>query len=559
MTTASSGLVEFIDMIERIFRLLAPALAVSVQLYYIHQTYCYLYLHQVYNYLYIISEKSSTTVALLFIIPLILLEFAATGLIDIRRHGYKKNVLFGLALRCLFFTVIGLAVFWYPVKARDSVNVFAALAWRWYEAVKIIWLASPIAGALWLLIIAALYIRLVVRKGLYRLTVTIIIPSTATISLFLLLYFYPASPLRRFHSAPPAGLENIFPSKDNIGLQNQPWLKETFFPHDLYVHPQDKWAAVSMGPTFSSEKYSQPKFLWIDLHRNSGSAAPGVGGYADDNKKFQAFDVGGSQVRRFDTQCPEKIYFSSWHKSALFEYIPGSSSLKRISLPEKAGGWPVRELFSVYHDCSSKKVYIANNVNPVLFVYDARRNRLDKTIAFAGAEGMWQTTHIFVVKPNPLRKSLLLSMYGKYSLIELDEKTFEIKNKIKTWDLRNGFFDIAVSPDGKYIYAPSAFRGIIFKFDAENFNVLKRIKAPPHCRTLKFSTDGQYFFAGSYLTGEVLVYDAATDKKILSFYVMPRIEAVFATAGYLYIIGNKGLFRISNDRLHSMQYRPNSK
>ena len=77
------------------------------------------------------------------------------------------------------------------------------------------------------------------------------------------------------------------------------------------------------------------------------------------------------------------------------------------------------------------------------------------------------------------------------------------------------------------------------------------MRAPFHVRKLEFSADGKYLYAGSYLGGDVAVYDAAASKKLGVFYVTPRVEALGATKKYLYIAGAGGLFRIANEKIVS--------
>jgi len=473
-------------------------------------TYLY-YLWVAYTYLYIFGKGTSIFQSLLFIIPLLLVECAATCFFEVQRHGWKRHVLWGFAGRLLFLFFVGLAVLCYPIGVKDAPNVFAPLLWRAHEIAKICWQASPLAAVFLFSALVFIYHKLVFRKRLLRFTATIFLPAAATAYLFSLLYFTPLDILHNLKKKPLAAVEKIFPRGEG---------KSLWFPHDLYVHPDDKWLAVSLGPTFRIERENEPNFLWLDI----GSGRSEV--------------FYGSQVRRFSSSCPEKIFFAPWHGSSLREYIPGTSHFREVKLPSRINGKPVREIFSVFHDCARGLVYAASNINPGIFVYDVNKQEVKRVVELSGKDGIWPSTHIFVVKPNHSRKSLFLSMYTEYPLAELDEKTFRLKSRSDcTWKVRNAFFDFAFSPDGKFVYAPAIFRGILFKFDARTLEVVKRIKIPPHSRSIKFSTDGKYLFLASYLDGEILVYDGLRERKVFSFYITPRVEALQTTKKYLYVVG----------------------
>lgn len=457
--------------------------------------------------------------ALSFAFPVLAVEFFASRAFEFKNHGLKKSAVLGFVLRMLFLLAMGFAVFYYPVSVRDLPDTYAPLVWRFHEVVKICWLASPAAAFCALAFLVFAYWKLTFQKRNFRFTTTLFLPAAVTAWLFSLIYFNPSDVLHSLKKERAPGFERVFPAAgEKTG--------GAFFPHDLYVSPGDEWAAVSMGSTFGRRKTEKINFVWIDL------------------KSGRSEIFRGSQVRRFYTECPRTLYFAPWHSSFLVKYSPGKENQEVIPLPQTLNGFPVRELFAVYNDCDSGLVYAASNVNPGIFVYDVRAGKLKETVNLAGMGGLWPSTHVFAVKPHDGRKSLFLSLYSEYSLVEIGLDDFEIKNKTaRVWDLRNAFFDFAFSPDGKHVYAPSVFRGILFKFDADTLREEKRIKAPPHCRSLCFSKDGKYLFLASYLTGEILIYDAETDEKVLSLYVTPRAEAVFATQDYLYVAGSGGLFR----------------
>jgi hypothetical protein len=53
------------------------------------------------------------------------------------------------------------------------------------------------------------------------------------------------------------------------------------------------------------------------------------------------------------------------------------------------------------------------------------------------------------------------------------------------------------------------------------------------------------------VTGEVTVYDAATNMSVDSFYVGPRLEGMHVTRAALYLLSAEGLFRVPLDVVRS--------
>jgi len=519
----------------------APAVVTLAQLYYIRSVHAY--------FLCFLPLPAWAWAAAA--LPLLAFEYAATRFIEQRRLGAGRRIWLAMAGRMLFLLALCALLFWYPIAAYGTPSIFAPLVGLWYFVLWITWYASPVPAVLFGFGIAAAYWLLVFRRSAFRLTVTVLLPGAATILLFLLLYFYPAGPLREWRSQ-PAGLEKVFPAAGYAGPHGESWPEGVMFPHDLYAAPDDAWVALSFGATFGRMRVPTPTFAWVNLRR----------------PEFRAF-YEHAQVRRFSSECPDKLYFAPWHEHYLLEYVPGADTVRRLPLPASVAGWPVEELFAVYNACG--RVYAVNNLNPALFELDAS-GRLLRTVSLseAGLTGMGAV--VFQVKRNPRKHTLLISLYGKdpeaapgfrrlmwlvhglgvppgRRIFELDERTLKVVNAA---DPATGFMDLAVSPDGRRIYAPAIFKRAIYTLDAETLKITGFIRAPFHVRKLEFSADGKYLYAGSYLGGDVLVYDTATSRKLGSFYVTPRVEALGATKKYLYVAGAGGLFRIPNEKIISV-------
>jgi len=518
--------------------LLAPAAVTFAQLYYIRSVHSY------FLYLLPLPLWAAPAAAL----PLLASEYAATKFIEERRLGPGPLLRLALAGRLLFLLLLSALFFLFPITAYGRPDIFAPLVGLWHFVAWIMLYASPLPAAALLTGLAAAYWTLVYRRAGFRLTVTVLLPAAGAAGLFLLLYFFPGGFPRELRR-PPAALEKVFPAAGYAGPNGEAWPAGVMYPHEIYAAPDDSWAALSFGATFGRDNPPKPSFAWVDLRE----------------PQFRAFYERG-QVRRFSTECPNRLYFAPWHASYLLEYVPGSDSVKRLPLPDRAGGWPVEELFAVHNACG--RIYAVNNLNPALFELDAS-GRLLKSLSLNEAGLAGNGAVVFQVKRNPRRKTVLVSLYGKdpaakpgfwrlmwfmqwlgaqpgRRVFEFDEDTLELKGAS---DPSRAFMDLALSPDGKRVYAPSIFTQDIYMLNADDLKIIGKIHAPFHVRKLEFSADGKYLYAASYLGGDVVVYDAASSARLGSFYVTPRLEGLSATKKYLYAAGAGGVFRIPNDKI----------
>ncbi|MDQ7772278.1 MAG: hypothetical protein RDU13_02015 [Elusimicrobiales bacterium] len=514
---------------EAAYYLLAPAAFALAQLYYIRSAHIYFY-H---------SLPLPLWAALIPPLPLLALEYAATRLIEGRRLGMTPAVRFGLYARLLFFAALCGLFFFYPAAAQGADSVFLPLVGLWHFVARTVWAASPLPAAAAGAAIAAVYWLLTYRRASFRLTATILLPGLATAGLFSLLYFFPESPLRP-HRAPPAVLEKIFPSPGLVPADGEAWPAGAMFPHDVYAAPDDSWAAASFGATFGPKPSPPPTFAWLDLRGGT----------------YRSFRE-GTQVRRFSSECADRLYFAPWHRAEVLEYRPGAGELRRHPLPPSSAGSPVNELFSVHNACG--RVFALNNVNPALFELDGG-GRLLRALSLHEAGLLEKGSVVFQLIRNPFRGTLLLAVYGRdpgasdrermalgwgalpgRRILELDERTFSLVNSAET-----GYpsMDLALSPDGKRLYAPGVFKYGIYELDAATLAFRRVIPSPSHVRSLKFSPDGKRMYAAAYLDGEIVAYDAVSMARLGSFYATPRPSALAVTEKYLYVAGAGGLFRI---------------
>ena len=490
------------------------------------------------------GELDSWAWVFLPIAAVLAFESAATWALEVRQYGWRRQVWAGWAVRCLSLAAYCAVFLGLTLRARGTSDIHIPLIRLWPYLARICWQASPLPAACAAVLILLLYGMLTVRRRLFRLSTTVLLPALATLMLFRLLYFHPASPLRTLGRRRPAAVEQLLPQPRYAGLESAFGAERFRFSRDLYVAPDDAWVMASFGATYSSRLFGrpdnngQPNLLWAELR----------------GTRYQVFR--SDPVHRFSSECPEKLYFAPWNAARFYEYEPGAPALRAIDLPKTVLGQPVEELYSAYYACRRGRVYLSNNRNPTIFAWDAVRRRLVRTLPLAGLNGIQMGDVVLVVKRNPVLKTLLVGLpIARQNIVEIDEESLAPRRFAA---VPEGVFNLALSPDGRWLYATAIFTGEILKLDADTLRTAAHLPAPwrsrgPwHCHKLDVSPDGRWLYAGSYYTGEVAVYDTATDRLVLSFYATPKVAAVHATVGYLYVLGAEGLFRVSAPALEAM-------
>ncbi|MEW6202190.1 MAG: hypothetical protein AB1546_09455 [bacterium] len=458
------------------------------------------------------------------LIPPVALEIYFTSIFEVRAYGWRKAVIYGLITRLLFISALFYFYIWETLRVKNTPNVYLPLLSKFPFNFRYFWIANPKISIVIILILLIIYLFFTCRLKVFRFITTVLLPIAASLLLFQLFYHPPEFVQRIQRDKRPDFVEKVFPTDEYKISQNV--LENLKYPRDIYVSPNDEFVFAGYGSTYGFDIWNKPNVLWIDLVEKKSW-----------HKKMDA-------IRRFYTECPRKIYFAPWHGSELYSFDTDKREFRKFKLPAEVAGYPVEEINFTYYACDTQTVYMVNSRNPVIFAWDAERNKLKKTAALAGQKGMMFGDTLAMIARNHHSNSLYMIVLGRYQMIDVDEKTLKVKRFIK---LPDGCFDILVSSDGKYIYVPGAYKGAIWQLDTKSMKVRKKFPAPIHCRRLLLSRDEKYLFASSYVTGYFVVYDINTGRKLLNIYVTPKIDGMYMTNNFLYLLGAEGLFRIKNE------------
>jgi hypothetical protein len=503
----------------KILLTITPLASSFVQLMY------FSFLHE----MFLFSDFHFSIWMLVLLAPPILFEIWFTRFFEVERFGWKTIVKLGFASRLTFIVCCFYFCVWYTLLFNNTPDPVLGLFRRWPDATWLFWAASPKLAVILGSVLAVVYLVFTCKYRLFRLQTTIILPAAATLLLANLLYFHPTSPYRLENGQRPEYVQQVFPSSEFS--DSEQIFKVPLYAREVFVGPSDDFAVLTFGPSFGSERLNQPNFVWLDL----------------ENKSFEHKSM--DQTRNFYSECPDTIYIAPWHDSSFYEFDPVSRTLLKFVLPESVAGFRVLEIMYIYHACDSSTVYLVNTRNPVLFAWDSQSKTLKHTIPLARLGLQNIGDQIAAIGRNRISKRIYLISVGRYELTEFDEKTLK---PLRSVHLPHDPFDIQVSRDGRYLYIAAFLKKVIWKLEAESMAIVNTFDAPRHCRRIALSPNEDLLFAGSYVSGEVAVINAQTGARLLDFYVSPKLEGMYVTKRYLYLLGAEGLFKVDLNKFKNI-------
>lgn len=396
--------------------------------------------------------------------------------------------------------------------------------------------AVPAVGLVVVALVASVYLAVTVRHRRLRFTTTWFLPAAAAIGLFQVAYHAPdvLFGLVSGQDPAPADLEEVLPgdmgeSRAIFGLP--------IYPRDIYVTPDDTFLVATFGATFGRAKYDRPNFAWVDLTRHTFG--------------YEPCDV----VRRFATECPERVYAVPWHHnqdigaSELLELDRSTGRVQRYPLPAERNGFPLEEVNGVYHACDLGRVFIANSRNPTVIEWDTSARKVSRIIDLVGRYGIRMGDSMGPMTRNTRLGRLYFAMVHPHQILEMDDHSGDITRLL---DLPSIITDVHVDAQGRWLYLPTLVTRRVWKVDADSLQVVAQFEGPLHCRKLVTSLDGRLLFAAGYFDGTLQVRDTVTGALLLRLRVAPKIEGMYATQRYLYLSSARGVFRLRIERLAQM-------
>lgn len=495
---------------------IAPAAFSASILIYFNELHYFLYLGTATNRLWTLP----------LLIPPLVAELIFTLRFEAHRMRFRRSFIVGLVVRLIGIILIYYVLIWNTLALKGKYNTSISLIGKWPYVARFFWLPDPVLSVAIGIVLISLYLVITCRFRMFRFTTTMLLPLVGTFILFNVFYYHPSFQEKLRCDKRPAFVEKVFPFKHGDSMKR--FGSRFAFSREIYVSPDDGFALFSFGSTFGRDTLDLPNVVYLDLRTK------------------QILHIRMDTVRRFYSECPDAVYFAPWHYHNFYSFTEKTKTFSKFMLPSEIGGAPIEEINYVYHACDNGMVYFVNNRNPVFIAWDERSKKLKKAVSLVGRGGGMLGDSLGTISRNRLTGKLYLLAMGRHQVIEMDERKIEPSRFLR---LPHDGFEVDVSPDGKYLYVPAFFKGVMWKLDANNLKVIMRIKTPIHCRRVAVSDDGRLVFAASYFDGYIQVYDADTGRKLLRFYVTPKLEGMYLNKKYLYCMGADGLFRISNDSI----------
>lgn len=471
---------------------------------------------------------------LLLALPPLVAEIGFTLAFEVRIRGWVVGVLIGLAGRLLFLLFMAHTFVLRAIQVRGTANNVIPQLGRAPEVLKITWLASPVFATVLLTACLGVYLYWTAMRCKGRYTTTVLLPSVASCLLFGLMYELPEVSLDESLHRRPEFVKRIW----------KPTNPDQRYPREVYVTPDESSAVVGFG--------SGLELRTTDAPPNELELPGCTPGECRRNLALLNLKTGGTQsyamkhLRRFFSECGGPVFLTPQYTPFMLELRLDGSILKH-PLPATLGSERLDELIYAYRACDRGLVYIASNHNPAILAADARSGEVVDSVELAGWNGIMKTDSMHDMARNTTRFLLYVLMFGSHR--QLAEIAEEGLRPLRAVELPGEGVDLAVSPNGETIFVSSLLSPEIWRLDAETLKVTAVLKAPTMCRRVAVSPDGKLLFAASYLNGELHVYDAGSGRKLLSFWVAPKLDGMIIAGKGVYLLSATGLWRIALEDL----------
>ena len=181
----------------------------------------------------------------------------------------------------------------------------------------------------------------------------------------------------------------------------------------------------------------------------------------------------------------------------------------------------------------SNNAFISHQSNDGLWIMDIKDNQIINKIP--GISGM-------MVEDSLNNKIFASAVFQPY-IYSINPKDQSI---IKRIYVGGRPLDIALSPDGKFLYVANVFLNEVQKINTKTDSIVDNITKIDTCRGIAISPDGKYAYVTNVIAGTVSVIDLKTDTKIKTLNVgrMPTTISVDKNNNCAYV-SNQGDSSIS--------------
>jgi DNA-binding beta-propeller fold protein YncE len=460
---------------------------------------------------------------------------------DASRVGLVSNLVFWV---CVF-------VCWVPLAGEAAMTSQVWLQWfgtEFWWPVGLVWKGGGswtlYAGGLWLVT----YHVVVVRRRRARVLVSLVMPIAMTFGLMALilqmggpgglvddaereaagarLAFDVRTLTPRLDPNHPDAVRSMAVMTDgDFGVVREHGEVCTN-PRSVCVSPDGSVAHVFFGCTWGLDKMFFPSVIRVDLKGGEVTA------------------LSGHNIRQ--VACPgahETLAVAPWDGPGIYELSAKDLSLKRTILRQTDGALSFWEPLDVVLDRARQKVYVANNGETAVLIYDQTTGTLEHIVNLAGM-GLVRTggggVHRMRLSPTT---GLLYGVTGPgVNLFEIDPIAGTLLRTADFGDIVGTGF--AADFEAGRLYYQSGFSSDLHEVDLATFEVLRTFEGEVHGRRLALDRRRRVLYVTGYFSGLVTALDLDSGERLWELPMGPRPQGVDLTDDALWVNTQDGLFEL---------------
>jgi PQQ enzyme repeat len=486
-----------------------------------------LYLHVLHLFRIFEVIESQIILHLLFI-PVILVEFRwrmvnKSGEEATWRNRIVRNL--PPVGRILFW--FGLFVFWVIIVGAMGATETPWQKWLSLQPYLVAYLIGRLGG--YLTVIAAalwigLYYLVVVKYKSFRVTLSLMVPCLLALGIFYHFNIYggTASFIGVEDIVLQPGVELVLDHR-RISADATAWPD----PRDVYASDDSKIVYASFGASFRK----------IDTE------------YA----AVVRYDIAHDRLDYFNSYNIRKMAFAGqrlfvapalWHRDSIFE-LSTEDLLPVREIPaqiENALDW--WEPMDIFVDEEAGKLFLSDNLTPVLLVYDLNTGRRGKILDLQGRGIIGVGGNVFGIHQSETDRTLYMAGGPGQNLLAVNPDTLQL--------IRQARFDFCVmgsalefdQATGR-LYMQCGAVDDLYEIDAKNFEVLRIYRGEFHSRGLTIDSERNCIYVLGFGSGTLFALDLKTGLKRWSLNVGSKPNSMYLDPGRNIWINSKvGILRI---------------
>lgn len=480
--------------------------------------------------------ESQILLHLLFL-PIIPLEFFC------RRVGSAQKPAGRRRLIMQYLPFVGRIIFWFVLFVVWAIilGAMGAIEAPWQKWVSlhpylIVYLIARLGGyptviaaVLWI----GLYYLAVVRKKTGRIFFSLVIPAALGLGLFYQFNAYGGTAalvgIEEIKAQPGVSLVLDY---NRIAAEAVAWPD----PRDIFASDDSQIVYASFGASFRKIDTAYAAVVRYDI------AADRLDYFNSYNLRKMAFS--GSHLY---------VAPALWSNDNIFELSTDDLKLER-EIPNQIGKaldwW---EPMDLYVDEQTHKLYLSDNLTPVLISYDLQTGRRRKILDLQGQGIIGIGGNVSSIKQSPVDRTLYMAGGPGENLLAVAPDSLDL--------LRRTRFDYCVmgsalahDPTTDRLYLQCGAVDALYEIDAKDFRVIRKYTGEFHSRALAIDNAKNCIYELGFGSGTLFALDRESGRKVWSLDVGAKPNSMYLDPQRkLWINSKAGILRIDLDKVWAAQ------